>query len=66
MPTVKQPVPPELSKRGITGIEDNLQGRSVKLPAGALLSIFGEELRAHFARQRKHGSDAPPAAPGGL
>lgn len=66
MPAIKQPVPAELAKRGITGIADNLQGRSVKLPPGSLFSLFGEELRAHFGRQQKHGSDAPPAAPGGL
>lgn len=60
----KRPIPPELTKRGITRYSDNLEGREVRLPAGLLLSLFGEELRAHFGRDQVEGHEGrSPARP---
>lgn len=65
MPAVKQ-IPEELAKRGITRLTDNRQGQQVRLAPGLVVSLFGDELRAHFARHDSGGPDGRPAVrPGG-
>ncbi len=64
MPRIKQ-VPPELAKQGITRLTDNLEGKRVKLPAGAVVQIFGDELRAHFGRSQGTLDERPASGPGG-
>lgn len=60
---MKPTVPPQLAKRGITQLQDNLEGRVVKLAPGALALLFGDEIRERFMKpEPPHGQ--PSARPG--
>jgi len=47
-----RPIPPSLRRRGIQRVTDNIPpGHSVRLPAGAFFTWFGDPLRDYIRAQ---------------
>ncbi len=57
-------VPAALARRGITGATDNVPaGQGVRPPVGAIVDLFGEELRQRLSAHEPASRKAPKPAP---